>query len=214
MPHSTIWYARLPLFRLCCCAVPGRCFAPAPNLGPREEPPVPDYQAKIIARLAALPQPVIAAIHGDCLTGGLELALAADIIVAGDRARFADTHARWAVMPLWGMTQRLPRRIGIGRAKMMGYTCCHVDAVTAERWGLADLHIAGDFDLQVDELVSGIAQQSPHSLRGYKRLFNETADLALADGLAWEIVNSPGKGSDFADRVAGRFGRATLGGTA
>lgn len=185
----------------------GSVFCAGADLGPREAVPEPNFQARIIARLATLPQPVIAAVHGDCLTGGLELILAADLILAAERAGFADTHARWAVVPVWGMTQRLPRRIGQGRARWLAYSGRRVDAATAERWGLVDQCLPdATFDSEVDAFASGIAGQSWHSLRGYKRLYREGEDLALADGLAWEIDRSPGNGPDFRDRVAGRFG--------
>jgi enoyl-CoA hydratase len=185
----------------------GPVFCAGADLGPREETPVPNFQARTIARLAALPQPVIAAVHGDCLTGGLELILAADLIVAAESAGFADTHARWAVVPVWGMTPRLPRRIGQGRARWLAFTGRRIDAATAERWGLVDQCIAdAAFDAGVDALAADIARQSWHSLRGYKRLYRDTEDLPLAEALAWEIERSPGNGPDFRDRVAGRFG--------
>ncbi|RYY43546.1 MAG: enoyl-CoA hydratase/isomerase family protein [Sphingomonadales bacterium] len=186
----------------------GPVFCAGADLGPREEGPLPNFQARTITRLAALPVPVVAAVHGDCLTGGLELILAADIIVASETAHFADTHARWGVMPEWGMTQRLPRRIGPHRAALMSFSGRRVAAREAERWGLVDLVASEDaFAGAVDTLAAEIAAQSRHSLRGYKRLFRETADLPLGAGLAWEIAHSPGKAPDFAARVSGRFGR-------
>ena len=72
-------------------------------------------ESRVIERLATLPMPVVAAVQGYCLTGGLELALAADVIIAAHGARFADTHATWDLVPIWGLSQRLPRRVG--RAK-------------------------------------------------------------------------------------------------
>ena len=72
----------------------------------------PHFRGKTIERLARIPQPLVAAIHGHCYTGGLELALAADLLIATETARFADTHGKWGLTPLWGMSQRLPRRVG------------------------------------------------------------------------------------------------------
>lgn len=185
----------------------GPVFCAGADLGPREDVPVPDFQARTIARIAALPQPVIAAVHADCLTGGLELILAADLIVAAESAGFADTHARWGVVPVWGMTPRLPRRIGQGRARWLSYSGRRIDAATAEQWGLVDRCVRdAAFDAEVDALAADIARQSWHSLRGYKRLYRETQDLPCAEGLAWEIDHSPGNGPDFRERVAGRFG--------
>lgn len=80
------------------------------------------FQAETIDAIEALPQPVIAQVHGHCYTGALEVALGCDFIVAGESARFADTHGKWSMTPTWGMSQRLPRRIGVARAKQMMFT--------------------------------------------------------------------------------------------
>ncbi len=186
----------------------GAVFCAGADLGPKEAGPLPDFQARTIRRLAALPIPVVAAVHADCMTGGLELILAADIILAADSAHFADTHARWGVVPVWGMTQRLPRRIGEPRAKFMAFTGRRIDAPTAATWGLVDLCLpAAEFDAEVLRLAEDIASQSSHSLRGYKRLYDETRHLPLDDGLDWEIAKSPGNAPDFRERVSARFGR-------
>jgi enoyl-CoA hydratase len=76
-------------------------------------PPPPNFKPGVLERLSRLPQTVVACIHATCVTGGLELVLAADILVAAASARFADTHGRWGLVAGWGMTQRLPRRIGM-----------------------------------------------------------------------------------------------------
>jgi enoyl-CoA hydratase len=88
-----------------------------------------------------LPQrttPVIGAVNGPAVTGGLELALACDWLVASEHARFADTHARVGVLPGWGLSVLLPRRVGMGRAKEMSMTGRFVDAETALAWGLVN----------------------------------------------------------------------------
>jgi len=97
----------------------GRCFSAGHDLGDistGEKLPEPHFQSKVIERLADLPQPVITAVHGHCYTGALELALAGDIILASENAKFADTHAKWALTPVWGLSQRLPRRVGTYKA--------------------------------------------------------------------------------------------------
>ena len=89
----------------------GRCFSAGHDLGDiatGEKLPRPNFQAKVIEALTNLPQPVISAVHGHCYTGALELALAADLIVASANAKFADTHGKWALQPVWGISQRLP----------------------------------------------------------------------------------------------------------
>jgi len=80
------------------------------------------FETGLIERLATLPVPVVAAVRGHCLTGGLELALATDIIIAAEDAKFGDTHAKWDIVPIWGLSQRLPRRIGHARAYEMMFT--------------------------------------------------------------------------------------------
>jgi enoyl-CoA hydratase len=92
-----------------------------------------------VQRSAMMPDhdtPVIGAINGATVTGGLELALCCDFLVASERARFADTHARVGVMPGGGMTIRLPHLVGLDRARRMSLTGDYIDAETARDWGL------------------------------------------------------------------------------
>lgn len=83
-------------------------------------------------------RPVIAAVDGACMTGGLELALSASFILASDRAVFADTHARVGIFPAWGMSALLPRAVGIRRARQMSLSGEAIDASTALAWGLVN----------------------------------------------------------------------------
>ena len=167
-----------------------------------------NYQARLVTRLAELAQPVIVAVQGGCFTGGLELALAGDIIVAGQSASFADTHGKFALVPVWGMSQRLPRRIGQWKAREMSLTGLPVSGEEAARIGLAN-HCVPDADLnaKVEELAKAIAAQSRHSVLAYKKLYREQADLPLSAGLAHEVFNSAGIGADFAERVGAQFGK-------
>jgi enoyl-CoA hydratase len=169
--------------------------------------PQPNYQARIVTRLAQLPQPVIVAVQGGCFTGGLELALAGDIIVAAEGASFADTHGKFALVPAWGMSQRLPRRVGQWKAREMSFTGLPVSGAEAARIGLAN-HCVPDaeLDAKVAQLAAAIAAQSRHSVFAYKRLYTEQDDLPLQAGLAHEVFASAGIGPDFADRVAAQFG--------
>jgi len=80
--------------------------------------------------------PLIGAINGPAVTGGLELALACDLLIASDRASFADTHGRVGLLPGWGLSVLLPRAVGLGRARYMSLTGNYVDARTAASWGL------------------------------------------------------------------------------
>ena len=103
--------------------------------------------------------PVIGAINGVAITGGFEVALACDFLVASERARFADTHARVGIMPGWGLTVALPEAIGLRRAKEMSTTGNFVDAETALAWGLVN-HVVPH-----DELLPFARKLSRRKLR-------------------------------------------------
>jgi len=92
------------------------------------------------------PKPVIGAVNGAAITGGFELALACDFLVASDRARFADTHARVGIQPWWGLTVLLPQAIGLRRAREMSATGNFIDAQRALDWGLVN-HVVPHDDL-------------------------------------------------------------------
>ena len=185
----------------------GAVFCAGNDLKERGAPtPSRNYQAKIVTRLAEMRQAVIVAVQGGCFTGGLELALAGDIIVAGESASFADTHGKFALVPAWGMSQRLPRRVGQWKAREMSLTGLPVSGAEAARIGLAN-HCIPDEQLsaKVEELAQAIASQSRHSVFAYKKLYQEQADLPLHAGLAHEVFNSAGVGADFAERVGKQF---------
>jgi len=92
----------------------------------------------------ACPWPIIGAINGFAITGGFEVALMCDVLLASSEAKFADTHGRVGLMPVWGLSQKLPRLIGAARAKELSLTGNYLDAVTAERWGLVNRVVAPD----------------------------------------------------------------------
>ncbi len=163
----------------------------------------PRFKPKVIDRLANLPQPVIAAIHGTCFTGGLELALAADLIVAEASARFADTHGKWGLVGEWGMTQRLPRRVGLAAAKLMMFTARTVAAPDAHAMGLVDVLTGeGELAAQVADLAAAILANSWHTNFATKRLLCETEGMSLAAGLAHESYRNPGFAPDYRERLA------------
>ena len=185
----------------------GRCFCSGHDLSDiaaGEKLPEPFYQSKVIERLADLPQPVITAVHGHCYTGGLELALAGDIVFAAEGARLADTHAKWALTPVWGMSQRLPRRVGTYRARELMFTCRTVRGPEALSLGLADFCVAdAEFDARLDALAADVLANSWFSHRANKRLLRQTDGMTQAQGLAHEIFRGEGRGPDMAERIAG-----------
>lgn len=183
----------------------GRSFCAGADLkaASGEPAPTPIFKPSVIERLSQLPQPVIACVQGACVTGGLELALAADFIVASASARFADTHGRWGLVGGWGMSQRLPRRIGTANAKLMMMTGRYIDATEALRMGLVDLCFADDaLEEGVAALARDILANSWHTNRASKRLLIETEGMRLADGLAHEHYRYPGVAPDCEERIA------------
>ncbi len=125
--------------------------------------------------------PTIAAVNGAAVTGGFEVALACDFIVASDRARFADTHVRVGVYP-GPVLVDLPRRVGMAKAREMSMTGNFVDAETALRIGLANHLVAhGDLLPFALDLAGAIAEQNPDMLRTMRRDWNETGGLPWRD---------------------------------
>ncbi|MGJ3625871.1 enoyl-CoA hydratase [Sphingomonas sp. MMS24-JH45] len=109
-------------------------------------------------------KPVIGAINGVAITGGFELALACDILIASENARFADTHARVGVMPGWGLSQKLSRLIGLPRAKELSFSGNFLDAATAVEWGLVNRVVPADDLLPAAHaLAADIASADPPS---------------------------------------------------
>ncbi len=137
--------------------------------------------------IRACPHPVIAAVNGHAVTGGLELALMADFIIAGASATFADTHARVGITPSWGMTQILPRLIGINRARQMSLTGDFIDADTARAWGLAN-EVVADAELlpRARQLAARIAETDRSTMTAIRRLIARSRESPLAGGLAQE----------------------------
>lgn len=153
----------------------------------------------VVESLTKLRQPVIAAVAGICYTGGLELALAADFIVCDETARFADTHGKWGLVPGWGLSQRLPRRVGQARALEMMLTCRPYDGRAAEAMGLANLCVApGELGAAVTDLATTILANSWHSNAENKKLVYATDGMRLGDGLDHELMRNAG--SDPANR--------------
>ena len=167
-----------------------------------EEPPNPTFQADTIDMMEALPQPVIAEIRGHCYTGGLELALGCDLLVASDTAKFADTHGKWGMTPRWGMSQRLPRRVGYLKAKEMSYTARVYSGSDAVAMGLANHCVPnGELEIVVSSMADDIVATSWHSLRGNKMLYNKGQDYTFREGMAFEMTESPGRSSDIEKRL-------------
>ena len=133
------------------------------------------------------PKPVIGAINGVAITGGFELALACDVLIASSNARFADTHARVGIMPGWGLSQKLSRVIGVYRAKELSLTGNFLDAQTALEWGLVNRVVSPE-DLMPTamKLAEDMASIPADTLCLYKSIIDEGYAANLGEGLAVE----------------------------
>ena len=172
-----------------------------------ERAPSRHFQAETLEAIEKLPQPVIAAVQGHCYTGSLELALACDLLIAAEDARFADTHGKWAMSPSWGMTQRLPRRVGLLNAKELMFSGRVVGGAEAVTLGLANRCVpAGELMDAAEAMARSFLANSWFTLRADKMLVNGGLDRGLSEGLRFERTEGPGSGPDMAERLK-QFGR-------
>ncbi|HET8929646.1 MAG TPA: enoyl-CoA hydratase [Acidimicrobiales bacterium] len=149
--------------------------------------PMPDFRRDDGTRgpFGATAKPVIGAINGVAVTGGLELALACDFLIASDRARFADTHARVGIQPGWGLTVLLPEAIGMRRAREMSATGNFVDAATALQWGLVNHVVAHDELLGFAKQLAGdIASNDGRAVRQIYATYDDNSLATPREG--WE----------------------------
>ena len=136
-------------------------------------------------------KPVIGAINGVAITGGFEVALACDILIASENARFADTHARVGVMPGWGLSQKLSRLIGIARAKELSFSGNFLDAPTALAWGLVNRVVpAAELLPAAQSLAADIASADADFITGYKALIDDGFALPFGEAMALEDTRS------------------------
>ena len=141
--------------------------------------------------LEAFPWPVIGAINGFAITGGFELALMCDVLLASENAKFADTHARVGILPGWGLSQRLSRMIGISRAKELSLTGNFLDAPTAERWGLVNRVYAPEELLPAAiQMGHDMASCQPGMLRKYKQVIDDGFAMEFGDAMKMEVKRS------------------------
>eukprot|EP01039_Chlorochromonas_danica_P012135 gene12135-13794_t len=136
-------------------------------------------------------KPVIGAINGVAITGGFEVALACDILIASERARFADTHARVGILPGWGLSQKLYRLIGVSRAKELSLSGNFIDARTAEAWGLVNRVVAPEDLLpEAKRLAQDIASVPADAVQLYKKLIDEGFAISFGDSLKHETATT------------------------
>jgi enoyl-CoA hydratase len=148
-------------------------------------------EANPVAAIEASRKPVIGAINGVAITGGFEVALACDILIASTEARFADTHARVGIMPGWGLSQKLSRLIGIYRAKELSLTGNFLDAATAADWGLVNRVVEPHLLIETAlKLAADIATVPAEAVADYKALIDKGFATTFGEGLAAETAFS------------------------
>jgi enoyl-CoA hydratase/carnithine racemase len=131
--------------------------------------------------------PFVAAIHGFCLGGGLELAMCCDIRVAAEGAQLGQPEIKLGLIPGGGGTQRLPRLVGLGRAQLLNMTGDFIDAGTAYDWGLVEKVVPTEELLEAALAIARtIATRSPVSIGVLRELARTTRDLPLEEGLRRE----------------------------
>jgi enoyl-CoA hydratase len=146
-----------------------------------------DAAAVVTDLLEGMPKPTIAAVNGACFTGGLELALACDLMVVAEEAVLGDTHAKWGLRPTWGMTQRLTRRVGPSTARLLSFTARSITGHEAVEYGLAiESCPAPDLRNSVLALAREIAANSAGALAAYKSLYSLADNSFLREGLQQE----------------------------
>jgi enoyl-CoA hydratase len=144
-------------------------------------------EGDMVRAMRDFPGPIIGAINGVAVTGGFELALACDFLIASSEARFADTHARVGIVPGWGLSQKLPRLIGIGRAKELAFTGNYLSAEQAERWGLVNRVVSPEELLPVcTALAKDMLSCEQDVLRKYKKLIDAGYAVTFREGLRLE----------------------------
>ena len=145
----------------------------------------------VVAAIERFSKPLIAAVNGVCVTGGLEIILACDIVLASDAARFADTHVKIGVTPGWGLSQRLSRLIGVQRAKELSFSARFFSAEEAAAWGMVN-RVFPDAELmpRALDLARSIAQWPPENVKAMKAIIDRGAAMALGEALAMEAATA------------------------
>lgn len=183
----------------------GRSFCAGHDLdaiASHEPAPSPYFEPETIDALEALPKPTIARIHGHCFTGGLELALGCDLLVAAESTRLGDTHGQWGLVPVWGMSVRLPERVGRSVAKELMFTSRRLSGSDAARIGLVDHCVADDqLDAKVQALATEILANSRGTNRIVKALMADREERTRRQALEHERTRPYGRPEDMAQRM-------------
>jgi enoyl-CoA hydratase/carnithine racemase len=142
---------------------------------------------ELIERIQKMPKIAIAMVNGHCYTGAMELMMAFDLIYAAEEARIGDTHAKWGILPKWGMSQRLPQLVGILKARELSYTCRTITGKEAEKIGLVNRAVpVANLDKVVHETATAIINNSGQTVAAFKHLHRQWQEHGLDRGLQIE----------------------------
>lgn len=184
----------------------GRSFCAGHDLdaiSSKEAAPSPHFEPETVDALEQLPVPTIARIHGHCYTGGLELALACDLLIADESARLGDTHGHWGLVPVWGMSVRLPERVGRSTARELMFTSRRIDGHAAAEIGLVDRCVSdGLLDATVESLAAEILANSRGTNRIVKALIDDRAHRTRTEALLHERELPHGSPDDMRERMS------------
>lgn len=163
------------------------------------------YAQDVFDKIEALPMPVIAAVNGYAIAGGLELILCCDMILAAESAKIGDGHARYGIIPGGGSSARLPRKIAANRANYMLLSAELLPAATLEQWGLVNMVVPdGELAQAAAQLAASVARHSPLGLRVIKDLLRNSLESTTAQAARAEITAFAGyaRSADFAEGLA------------
>lgn len=142
---------------------------------------------EIIRLLQTMPKPTIAVVNGYCYTGAMELMMAFDMVIAAEEAQIGDTHAKWGVIPKWGMSQRLSQLVGPMKARELSFTCEPISGKEAARIGLVNKAVPlAELDDTVSEVVRKILGNSAETIAAMKHLYYQGEQTTLKEGLQIE----------------------------
>ena len=155
-----------------------------------------------IRKIWTFPRPLIGAVNGPAITGGFELALGCDILIASTEARFADTHARVGILPGSGLSQLLPRIIGPHRAKEVSLTGNFISAEKAYEWGIVNRVVPPESLLpEARAMARDIMSSFPEAVLKYKQLIDRGLTMTLEEGLKMELEASNASAAEAAKDV-------------
>lgn len=146
-----------------------------------------DLHNDVLHQMERCEVPIVGAVNGACITGGLEIALGCDILIASETAFFMDTHCKFGIMPSWGLSQKLPRIIGANRARWFSLSAEKIGARKAEAWGLvSEVVVPEKLKERALDIAASICRNQSHVVRGYKRVLNTGLGMSLAQGREME----------------------------